>query len=67
MMESGDFKLDKTRVKDVYMSLRHANREVLEANNIKEKIDDFIFLTINMKHAITPQIATAKPPKPTPV
>ena len=54
MMEAGDFKLDKTRVKDVYMSLRHANREVLEANNIKEKIDDFIFLTINMKHAITP-------------
>lgn len=67
MIESGSLALDKTRVKDVYMSLRNANREVLEANNIKDKIDDFVYLTLNMKQAITPQSVTVTPPKQTPI
>ena len=59
--------LDKTRVKDVYMSLRKANREMLRANKIDENIDDFVYLTLTMKQPITKQEVTQKPPKPTPI
>ena len=36
--------LDKKNVQAVIKSLRHANREILKHNKIKEKLDDFLTL-----------------------
>lgn len=44
----GDLIFDKGRIKDVVLSLRNANRELLKKNNINETSDDFIFLTLVM-------------------
>ena len=67
MVVQGRIKLDKTRVKDVFISLRKANREVLRSNKIDDNLDDFVYLTVTMKHPITVQDVTVKPPRPTPV
>ena len=45
-------KLDKHKIQKVVKSLRHANREILKANDIKEVLDDFIFMQIRMKEGI---------------
>jgi hypothetical protein len=67
MINQTSLKLDKTRVKDVYMSLRNANREVLRSNKVEDNLDDFVYLTLAMKQPITLQKVNEKPPKPTPI
>ena len=36
--------LDKHKIRDVVKSLRHANREILKENKVKEILDDYIYL-----------------------
>lgn len=49
---SQELALDKFRIKDVVLSLRNANRELLKQNGISEASDDFIYLTVVMRDAI---------------
>lgn len=67
MINSKEIDLDKQRIKDVVLSLRNANREILKLNNIDSFADDFIYLTLVMEKPIIPQSDTKVPPKPTPV
>ena len=41
--------LSKLRVKETLASLKTINRKILEANGIKERADDFVYLTIRME------------------
>lgn len=41
--------LNKTTVRDTLVSLRDINRKILAANDIKERVDDFIYLSIKME------------------
>jgi len=45
-------KVDKMRVKEVFQSVRHVNREILLKNKITEEADDFVYLTIRMENSI---------------
>ena len=54
-------------MKEVVLSLRNANRELLKQNGIEEPSDDFIYLTVVMKDPILTYSDTAVPPRPTPV
>ena len=49
MINSKEIDLDKQRIKDVVLSLRNANREILKLNNIDSFADDFIYLTLVME------------------
>ena len=46
--------VDKQRVKEVFQSLRHVNRQILVKNKVEEAdlVDDFIYLTIKMDREI---------------
>jgi hypothetical protein len=67
MVKNGKIGLDKNRVKDVLKSLKHANRLLLKSNDIHERADDFVYLSIVLKNSILEASETSKPPKPTPV
>jgi hypothetical protein len=58
MINSKEIDLDKQRIKDVVLSLRNANREILKLNNINSFADDFIYLTLVMEKPIIPQSDT---------
>jgi hypothetical protein len=49
-----DLPLEKQLVKDTLMSLRNVNRKMLEANGIKEVVDDYVYLSIKMSQPIRP-------------
>lgn len=51
-MTNGKVELDKNRVKEVLKSLKHANRALLQSNNITEPADDFVYLTVVLKHSL---------------
>ena len=59
--------LSKDRVKEVVLSLRATNREILRANNVIENVNDFIYLTLVLNQPIIQIPDTKLPPKPTPV
>ncbi len=67
MLKNGKINIDKNRVKVVVKSLRDVNRQLLKSNNIKEPVDDFIYLSIVLKNSILEASETVKAPKPAPV
>ena len=67
MIQGGLINLSKDRVKEVVLSLRATNREILRANNVIENVNDFIYLTLVMNQPIILIPDTKLPPKPTPV
>jgi len=36
----------------VFLSLRHANRQILRSNKIEEDVDDFVYLKVRMAKKI---------------
>ena len=51
-IQNEDIIIDKQKIKDVVLSLRNANRQLLKQNGITEASDDFIYLTVVMNSAI---------------